>query len=570
MNKTNLRSGLRVFISAAAVLITAAVYANNLSFMSDISVKDSGASGALAPFADDAFSGFVNPAGLGFTPKQEAGFMYYNLFEGSIISSFSYAYPILGYGTLGVSLAYLSIPGIIERDDNNVPGGRFDEAYADVMLSYGISLASFVNAGINIKYLNHMIDTDKPGAYGVDLGAVFLLPYNIRFSARCENAVKPEFKYASGAVDYLPFSFDATIGTGFKLFSSLNDSLKIGAGMVNEETSTSPVLHAGAEYSLYNGVIAARGGYRDGGFSFGGSILLYGVSIDYAYIKMPLDFIHRFSLTYSFGGNIREIEDQTRTTESKLKYELIQKIRQGALEEFKSSIIDSLTKGDLETAQITVQKALVWAPYDDWFTGKEKEINSLLNKDKKERLIKEADTMIKNDSYIDAMIALKNVLEIDPNNADAKAKFDRAQQFVKTLGEKNIAVEEGNKDTIKKHFESGLDSYADGNYEQAILEWNKVIQASPLQRQVYSFIKKAEDKVKKKEDQARSTQELHKQKISELYNQAVILHTQGKFEESINVWREILSLDPGNKEAKDYLDKVTDEYKKIQRQNLGW
>jgi tetratricopeptide (TPR) repeat protein len=87
---------------------------------------------------------------------------------------------------------------------------------------------------------------------------------------------------------------------------------------------------------------------------------------------------------------------------------------------------------------------------------------------------------------------------------------------------------------------------------------------------VYDLISKAKERVGKLETQAKNIVILKQQKLTGLYNEAVMLHTKGKFEESINIWRQILELDPANTEAKEYLKKVTEEYKKIQRQNLEW
>jgi tetratricopeptide (TPR) repeat protein len=345
--------------------------------------------------------------------------------------------------------------------------------------------------------------------------------------------------------------------------------LKIGAGLSMEEDKEATGWQAGAEYEIFK-IFAIRGGINDTGFAFGSSVMYFDFVFDYAFISKPLDFIHRFSLSYLFGDNIREIESKIKTQEEKVKYELVQKIRQEALDDFKKTIIEALQKNDLELARDTVIKALVWAPYDSWLKDKEKEINDLLNKDKKQKLLMEANALLKEGSYIDALVSLKAVQEIDPQNKEIQEKITKATEYVKTLGEKNIAIESANKEKIKRYFEKGLDLYTSGKYEKAVEEWNKVIQSSPLQNQVYTYIKKAEEKIRKKEDQEKTMKLLQKQRIMELYNEAVISHTKGQFEESIKLWKEILKLDPNNKEAQIYLDKVTEEYKKIQQQKLQW
>jgi tetratricopeptide (TPR) repeat protein len=564
---------LRVVILAAVIAAAPILRANNLPFAHDISVKNAGSSGALSPFINDAYSPYVNPAGLGLTERQEISGFYYNLFMDSILSSVSYALPLLDAGSIGASVLYFGTGDIAGLDIYNQPDGTsYSETYINLSLSYGISLFSLVNAGMTLKILNHNLAGSGNSAYGIDLGAIAMLPYDMRLSFLLENAIKPEFKYASSESDLLPVFFDATLSGTYKLnlLAGLNDSVKAGAGLDMEEFNSTPGWHAGAEYSVYDGMAALRLGIKNSGFSFGGSISYQGASFDYAYVKTAYDFIHKFSLSYGFGENIRALELELKTKEDKLKYGLIQKIREETLVELKQSISNSMANGDAETALAAVQKALVWAPYDGWFKEKEQEIAGLINKDKKDRMLSEADSLIKQGSYIDALVALKNVLDIEPGNAAAKEKFNSTSQFVKTTSEKNLFLESLNKDSIKKYFETGLDYYASGQYEKAVKEWDNVIQASPLQGQVYDLISKAKERVGKLETQAKNIVILKQQKLTGLYNEAVMLHTKGKFEESINIWRQILELDPANTEAKEYLKKVTEEYKKIQRQNLEW
>jgi len=184
--------------------------------------------------------------------------------------------------------------------------------------------------------------------------------------------------------------------------------------------------------------------------------------------------------------------------------------------------------------------------------------------------MKEAENLIKSGSNLDALVALKNLLDLDPSDSAAKAMYERTSNKIKDAGDKNIDSESGNREKIRSHFISGLDYYASGDFNSALREWDMVIEASPLQRQVYELINKTKDRLKKTEDQKKNVELLRQQKISRLYNEAVVSHTKGKFEESIGLWKQILEMDPSNREAKQYLEKVTEEYRKIQRQNLGW
>lgn len=560
----------KLFLILAITFSTIVLNANNLPYSQDLSVKNAGAAGSLSVFINDSFASFVNPSLLGWTPRQNIGLIYYNLYEKGILSCVSYASPLLEKGTTGISVLYLSSGDIAEKDSNNQETGYiFSDTTTHISLSYGINLFSLFNIGLNVKHINRNFCNKQISGVGYDLGVSFELPYNIKLSANLENIIKPQFKYSDTSYDTLPIKFNLSTGISIGLIDSINGVIKSGAGITKEEDNDAIGWQAGAEYEIFK-LFAIRGGIYESGYAIGSSFIYNDFIFDYAFVSKPLDFIHRFSLSYLFGENIREIENKIKTKEEKIKYELVQKIRQEALDEFKKTINDALLKNDLDLAKETVIKALVWAPYDNWFKDKEKEINDLLNRDKKQKLLKEADIHLKEGSYIDALVSLKSIQEIEPGNKEIQEKIDKATEYVKILGEKNIETEYANKQKIKRHFERGLDLYTSGKYEKAVEEWNKVLQSSPLQNQVYTYIKKAEEKIRKKEDQAKTMKILEKQRILELYNEAVIAHTKGKFEESIKLWKEILKLDPNNKEAHEYLNKVTEEYKKIQQQKLQW
>ncbi len=553
-----------------SLLLSVNICANRLPFSGDISIKNAAAGGSFAPFINDSFSPFVNPAGLGFLEKQEVRIMYYNLFGGGLISAGAYALPLLEKGSFSGTLTHLSSGELYERDSCNMPTGRtFSDNYFSAALSYGYYFHPLVSAGINAKFYNHSFYNYDVSAYGADLGFIFILPHDIKLSAYIENIIKPVFNYPSGKNDISPLYLDLTAGREFRVLNSVSGSLKPAAGVSLTENTDEPGYHAGFDFTVYN-TLSVKAGINRDGYAFGSSFKAYNMELNYSYVKKPLDFIHRFSLSYSFGDNIRKIEGKMRTKEEKVRYELVQKIRTEAVGKFKSRIKKYMKSGDFDKAKEAVSKALVWAPYNDWFLEKEKEINELINLSKKKRLLKESEQLMSGGQYIDAMVKLREILEIDPDNKTVEKSFERAKNLVETLGEKNLATQEKNRKSIKRHFEKGLNHYTSGNYERAVEEWGGVLKASPLHNQVYEYIQKAQSKIRKKQEQHEAVKLLKQQRISELYNKAVIQHTQGKFEESISTWKKLLKLDPGNTEAKEYLKKLTAEFKKIQKQRLMW
>ncbi len=559
-------------ILTAAVLtavLPAFVFAGNLNFLKGISIKDSGMAGASAPFAAESASAMINPAGLGLVPMQELSLVYYNLFEGSLFSSASYALPLLEKGTFAATVLMMNTESIDERDQDNQLIGTFSDSVSGFNLAYGVSLFPFLSVGVSAGYTYHNFYTERAGAFDAGLGVLLSLPYNISASLEAGNIIRTEFKYTSGESDIIPLNASADAGITFSFVKEIKDLLKISAGAGMEEFSKDISWRAGAEYSLYE-IFSLRGGICRDGFAAGAGVKYNNIELNYALTGKPLGLIHRFSVAYSFGDNIRLIESQFKSKEAKAKYELVEKIKRETVAKFEQEITDSIKSGDYDGAKIAVDKALIWAPDDPWFMDKSHEITNFINTGRVKNALAEADLFMKQDAYIDAMVSLKTALDIDPENTQAKDKFKRAQEMIMTLGEKNLSVQEGNKTAIKLHFEAGLNNYAAGNYEKSIEEWNQVIKASPLQRMVYSYIQSAQAKVKKKEQAVNQEKFDRDKKLQDLYNSAVVQYSKGEFEKSIGLWREYLKADPENKEAKDYLEKITKEYMELQKQKLEW
>jgi tetratricopeptide (TPR) repeat protein len=556
-------------LAASFLLAGFMSYANTLLFLNGVDIKDSGMAGASAPFSSDAFSAFVNPAGLSLVERQEISLVYYNLFEGTALSAGSYCLPLLEKGTLSVSVVLVNGGSIEERDSTNMITGTFDDSYTAVYASYGLSLFQFLSAGASVKYIYHDFYTEKSGGVGADLSFLISLPYDIRVALMASNIIKPEFRYSSGFSDSLPLIGSASAGWSCGIVKDLRDKLKTAAGLSFEEYSKNALWQAGLEYSVFD-MFFIRGGVNNDGFTAGASLKYQNAELNYALVQKPADLVHRFSIAYSFGDNIRAIETQLKTKETKARYELIERIKNETVSRFEDEIVDLIKSGDYENARITIDKALVWAPKDDWFLEKEREVAILIRADKVKIFLADADRLMQDALYIDALVSLKNVLDLDPNNELATAKLKRAQELIRTLGENNYSAEAGNKEVIKQHFEAGLDSYSTGNFEQAIEEWDKVIKASPLQRQVYNYIKSAQEKLKKREEAVSLKKINEEKKLSTLYNDAVMLYTKGDFEKSIGQWKEYLKLDPNNSEAKNYIEKITKEYLELQKQKLEW
>ncbi len=562
----------KIFFIPVLVIFTSLpsfLFANNLSFFSDISAKNSALSGSGAAFSSEAFSPFINPAGLALIERQSLSLAYYNLFEGAFISAVSYALPLLDAGTVSVSGLLLDAGKIEERDSNNIVTGEFSDSYKSAVLSYAYAISGIYSVGASFKYINHDFYSVSSSGYGMDLGASVKLPYNFRIAANAVNLVKPVLSYKSGASDSLPLEFHASLGYETAVIENINGLLRLSADISKEEFSNTIGWSSGVSYSVY-GAASLMAGISSSGFSAGASLSLFGFTADYAYIQMPYDFSHRFALSYSFGDDIRALENRIKDQKEKVRFELVEKIKGETLDSLRLDVEKSMAAQDFEKAILSSEKALAWDPSGAYFISKKEEAASLLKRKQMSSLFVEADKLIADNLYIDAMVKLKSILDMEPSNAIAWKKFRDTQEIVKKMGQENIVQEQKNRAIIQKNFDAGLDQYTAGNYAAAIEQWDKVIKASPLQRQVYNYIKSAQEKIRTVEVKAEKQKTEREKKISSLYNSAVLLYTKGEYQESMKAWQQLLEIDPENADAKSNIKKITEEFKKLQQQELGW
>jgi len=539
-------------------------------FIRGISPRDAAMAGVSASFDGDGLSVFVNPASPLLNGKASISALYHSMYSSSVIGALAYSQPILGAGTISLSGAMLDMGELEERDTNNLLTGTFSDRLSSIRFTYSGYITEMIAAGLTINYLNHVFYTENSSAFGADAGIIALLPYDISVSAAINNLFKPVFTYKSGNEDILPLSYTASAGYRLKLSILPDSEIKAAVGISGYEYGNKTSLSAGTEFSVYSGLAGIRAGITNAGLCIGAFASYNGAEFSYAWTARDIEPLHRFSLSYSFGHDIRKIERSTKDERSRIEHELVEKIKTETLTAYKFQIEDLEEKGEFTSAISLCEKALIWSPDDVWFSDMKNSLTLKLNSQKVSKFINDAKGLIQENMLIEALVKLKNALDMDPENSEAKDLFASTEGALQKLSDSNIQAEAENRKLIKQYFSTGLSKYAAKDYQAALAEWDKVIKLSPLQRQVYGYIKSAQENIKKQEENVLKEAYKKEQEKNDIYNKAVLYYTQGKFEESLSQWKRLLEIDPENREARDYLKKITEEFQKLQRQDLGW
>ena len=170
--------------------------------------------------------------------------------------------------------------------------------------------------------------------------------------------------------------------------------------------------------------------------------------------------------------------------------------------------------------------------------------------------------------------------------------YDKSVGALKKLEEEKYIddPEDSFNGIVKEFFEKGLVFYRQGENKKALAEWKQGLEINPNSKQLKDFtskvevknevetaenaknLKSEEKKTQKEEKKKSSTtksstvqekpvKSIDEKKVSELYYSGLKLYKQGKLEEALIVWKQVLKLDPESQKTKKNIEKVNNELK---------
>ncbi|MFA6029571.1 MAG: PorV/PorQ family protein [Elusimicrobiota bacterium] len=213
--------------------------------------------GAYTALADDVNALYYNPGGLSNLGKQEVGFTHTQWLMDTTFDFFGFAQPFKA-GTLGLSAARLGSGGFEGRDENRRVTSAFSASDTALTLGFGRMFKGFTahgdtGFGMNVKYLESAIGSDKASTFAADFGAVHkldALPMSLGVSVL---NVGQGMKFLDQR-DPLPLS--VSVGAAYRVAGALNIALDVRQEPNDGGTS----VGVGTEYALIQG-FALRAGY---------------------------------------------------------------------------------------------------------------------------------------------------------------------------------------------------------------------------------------------------------------------------------------------------------------------
>lgn len=202
-------------------------------------------------------------------------------------------------------------------------------------------------------------------------------------------------------------------------------------------------------------------------------------------------------------------------------------------------------------------------------------------KDKKvsysiDRMLRKASEYYSDGEIPDAIKQWRELLKIDPGNAEGARSISVAEAKVKILElERQLAVESDRaqtvvSDAVDKQLNRASDYYRTGSINQAIKTWQEVLRLMPSNQEAKKSIHIARTAKKYLEKDRRETLVEERRRLKRLSEQEGVkgrdrlvaskmtearrLYTIGDVPSAISVWRDVLALQPSNSEGAAYLE----------------
>lgn len=543
-----------------------------------IALGRAGATESNSPFLAD-----WNPAGLGCLPQSLLALQQAYLFGGAVQETAAFAYPTLEYGAVALEVNRMETGGVDRRDSLNVPQGTFGLIEQQFSLAYGYPLLPELSLGASLKVHTLYLDEIEARAPGADFGFLLVLPHplradteprdwleEVRLGGFYQNAFSPVLRLRELG-DRLPPEWRLGTSLTLALFPHFPNAFQL-RGEVEKPERGDPRFHGGLEYSFFKD-FSVRGGWDQEYFSAGAGISAYGIRLDYAVSFPVLGMRHLMSLTVDLGNDVSDLKARRAAEEAKKRQDVLNNLKKSIVTEYKQKAWDLAQKKDFPGAIKLWEKVLDWDPADRETTANLEVARQEVLRQEIHDSLQAAEQAFREERYVDAMVECRTVLDKDPNNGPAAKMYADSEKRASRLGEASVAQQMKSLEKIQKAYKVGLEAYTRKQWQKAIEEWERVIADSPLQKQVYGYLRQAKIRLQTEAEQEKTRQEQGsqtEQKRKQLYKDAISLSTSGKLKEAVQTWDRLSKENPKDEDARQNLEKTRKDLIDSQKKGIRW
>ena len=478
-----------------------------------VGARGIGMGNAFVGLADDGYSIYYNPAGLERIDWKELvldyGKLYWGLDDNSNLgqSFVGYDQSFNRLGTLGVGWLNFALTRYYRED-------TFMFAYGKRIMN---SKRSSLAAGLNLKVLykgfqktlytenaTNLDTSEQRGArdpvfengysrtgFSTNLGLLYDLGRHHSVGLTLCDINQPDM----GLADKDKIALATKLGYAYR---STNFNMTSDLTFKGKDIAVS----AGTEKWFMGKTLAVRGGLGIGereyaSLSLGASYRYSRLfQFDYSFVY-PLRGIssfsgsHRFSLTLRFGVKSpeEELEEKLERTRAELEF----------------------AKEEAEKAKLEAEEIM-----------KAKEISE------------------------------EEVREVQERQRQTEEMLHKLEEELLRIKGKVQAEKVTRTKVMQEHWGKGFSYYRSGEYEKAIVEFEKILELDPSHSESKRMIRQAKEKI----EQTKSKEEIERR-----YTRGLKAYTEGRLQEANKEWKEALRLDPENEKIKKALQAVGKELK---------
>ena len=530
-----------------------------------------GLGSASVALPDDASAALGNnPALLSTASRGRLLLFHAPLFDGTRYDSLAFVWPTLDQGSFGIAYRELRTPNVEVRDsaDYLVNTFQFEERALTLAFARPLPLRG-LQLGVLGQWFQQSMDQLKGESFTVDVGLAYQ-PVGRSWTL----GLSTTELYDSG----LKLSQDREIPPpGARFGGSWVHSIPGGVltalleGTWVRGESLRPSMGAEYEWRHRASLRAGWDGYQ---FSTGAGLSLSSWTLQYALtLQRPLGLTHRVSLALRFGPNVAEARRNRKSHEDQLKSEILEKLKTDSIRSYMAAGDQALENKDYAEARDQYSKVLAWDPRHTGAQDKLSRLDGLEKAYKTQSNLAEAKKLVADGNDLDAMVIYKTVLDLDPANEEARKGMDSSGARMRQAGRKAFsAVSNLSPAEAQKTFEKGLDLYLSGKYSQAMAQWKILVAANPLERQVFDYVSRAQTRLEtdKAQSEISKKKAVQANRVELLRHQAFEDYRKGDLKSALDAWKEILSADPQNAEAKSESEKIQAELQDSRKRGVRW
>lgn len=209
-------------------------------------------------------------------------------------------------------------------------------------------------------------------------------------------------------------------------------------------------------------------------------------------------------------------------------------------------------EGDIRNTYEMLTRALKLSP--NYFEAKHlyDEVSQMMNRERSiNSVLAEAEALLSRNDRIGAVERAQKVFEFQPREP-------RAAEFIKDIAQHFSKGMRVNPAEYELYIQNAKREQGRNRFNEAIVEWGKVLSLNPENTEAANNIKISKQRIRRRqrEEEERIRQEQIEEaraelmeRINELLQRADRMQTNGQHQDAIDIWKEVLEIDPGNSEA---------------------